>query len=199
MRLIRRATARSEYVSPSLRKGHTAYRIEHVVCKRRAPVRRGDRGQGQDLEVGGAKAADHVSRVEATAIIRMKRGVGPDRIYPYIQVSTCTFLSSHPVIPCCVCQSLAISHVLAFATDLRDNVDLFPLRLLRNAFSQLGRPSLDAPTRRNSGHNNLDPIMRQRLSYPTPVLKSREKVSREPEFIEAQQAMREDDGVFLSI
>jgi hypothetical protein len=69
--------------------------LEHVVCKCRASVRRGDCSQGEDLEVGRSQATDHVARVQ----------------------------TAHAV---------------------RDDVDLLPLRLLRNAFSQLRRSCLDA-------------------------------------------------------
>jgi hypothetical protein len=80
---------------------------------------------------------------------------------------------------------------------IRNNIDLLPLRLLRNALHQLRRSCLDATTRWHCRHDNLNSIMRERFSDATPVVQARKEVPCESKFVETKETMGEDYRVFL--
>jgi hypothetical protein len=60
---------------------------------------------------------------------------------------------------CLLCVSLPLVCIFMLCSYARNDVDLLPLRLLRDTLRQFRSSRLDAATGRNSRHNNLDAIM----------------------------------------
>lgn len=79
----------------------------------------------------------------------------------------------------------------------RNNINILPLSLSCNTFSQFIRSSFNASTRWDSSHYDLDSLMRKSLSYASPVLYPREETPRKSKFVKAEEAMGEDYRVFL--
>jgi hypothetical protein len=69
--------------------------------------------------------------------------------------------------------------------DSRYNVYILPRRLLRNSISEPLRSRFNAPRRRHRSNNDLNPLLRQRIRNPPPVLYPGQKATGESEFVEA--------------